>query len=174
MVHLLSYFSYALRDIILANFEYAVQSIIQISSLETSQSIPYSCVSAYVQIPPHRHEHGFDWRLSLDIVWDEYIPDSLKSMTRHKRGKGTRRRVQPNIQMPGNWQAFLRINENKMELFKFLAEQSVSFQCQDKQVISTSGKQVLLNFNRDDVSQLFPCTTKRSTQGYYSLQQILQ
>jgi hypothetical protein len=58
----------------------------------------------------------------LDIVWDEYIHDSLKSMTRSKRGKGVRRRVEPQNRIPGNWSAFLRIDENKAELFRFLAE----------------------------------------------------
>ncbi|KAJ8034247.1 hypothetical protein HOLleu_21004 [Holothuria leucospilota] len=51
---------------------------------------------------------------SVDIVWDKYIPNSLKSMTRQKRGKGTRRRVQPETKIPGDWKAFLRIDENKV------------------------------------------------------------
>ena len=29
----------------------------------------------------------------LDVVWDAYIPDSLKESTRDKRGKGVRRKV---------------------------------------------------------------------------------
>ena len=94
----------------------------------------------------------------VDIVWAEYIPDSLKAMTRQKRGKGTRRCVHPNTHIPGNLDAFLRISENKIELFKCLAEQSVSIQYEGKQVISTAGKLVLLNSDRDDVSRLSPCT----------------
>ncbi len=31
----------------------------------------------------------------LDVVWDEYSPESLKAETRSKRGKGVRRRVEP-------------------------------------------------------------------------------
>ncbi|KAJ8372691.1 hypothetical protein AAFF_G00280200 [Aldrovandia affinis] len=50
----------------------------------------------------------------VDIVWDEYFPDSLKAHTRKRRGKGTRRRVEPSSSIPGNWQAFLRIDENKV------------------------------------------------------------
>ena len=53
----------------------------------------------------------------LDIVWDRYIADSLKSETRSKRGKGIRRRVEPRSAVPGNWQKFLRIDDNKTELF---------------------------------------------------------
>jgi len=29
----------------------------------------------------------------LDVVWDSYIPGSLKESTREKRGKGVRRKV---------------------------------------------------------------------------------
>jgi hypothetical protein len=39
----------------------------------------------------------------LDIIWDEYVPDSLQSMTRSERGKGIRRRVKSDTRLPGNW-----------------------------------------------------------------------
>ena len=45
----------------------------------------------------------------VDIVWDEYSENSLKSTARRKRGKGVRRRVQPNTKVPGNWQSFLSL-----------------------------------------------------------------
>ncbi len=93
----------------------------------------------------------------VDIVWGEYIPDSPKATRRKKRGKGTRRRVQPNTKIPGNWQAFLRIDENKVELFAFLAQQSIKFHAEGK-VISTFGKLVLLNSQAEDISRLSPCT----------------
>jgi hypothetical protein len=50
-----------------------------------------------------------------------YIPESLKADARSKRGKGVRRHVDPSSLIPGNWQAFLRIDDNKTELFSFLA-----------------------------------------------------
>jgi len=92
----------------------------------------------------------------VDIVWDEYIPNSLKAMTRKKRGTGTRRRVQPNSKIPGNWEGFLKVSENKKELFAFLAQQSVTIQT-EKKVISTFGKSILLNSPREDISRLSPC-----------------
>ena len=39
----------------------------------------------------------------LDLVWDEYIPNSLKASTRQKRGTGARRRVLPSAMVPQNW-----------------------------------------------------------------------
>jgi len=96
----------------------------------------------------------------LDIVWDEYIHDSLKSMTRSKRGKGVRRRVEPNNRIPGNWNAFLRVDENKAELFRFLAELSIGLQVGGKQVISTRGQGVVCNSDMSDIDilNLSPCS----------------
>ena len=61
----------------------------------------------------------------VDIIWDVYIPDSLKSTARENRGKGVRRRVAAATSIPGNWQEFLRVDENKTELFNFLAHEVV-------------------------------------------------
>ena len=92
----------------------------------------------------------------LDVVWDEYIADSLKAETRTRRGKGIRRRVEPSNTIPGNWQEFLRINDNKIELFSFLATSAATI-ATDKQVISTCHTGVLCTQSRD-VSGLAPCT----------------
>ena len=58
----------------------------------------------------------------VDLVWDEYIPNSLKACTREKRGTGARRRVLPSVTVPRNWQDFLRSDDNKKELLSFLSE----------------------------------------------------
>ena len=93
----------------------------------------------------------------VDIVWDEYHKESLKAETRGKRGKGVRRRVEPSTAIPGNWKEFLRIDENKVELFSFLASSVVASIDSSKQIISTHRNEVLCNQSRD-VSRLAPCT----------------
>lgn len=92
----------------------------------------------------------------VDIDWDEYCPESLKTDTRKKRGKGIRRRVEPSSSIPGNWQAFLRIDENKVELFAFLATRIATTET-EKQIISTHHKDVLCTQPRD-VAGLAPCS----------------
>ena len=72
-------------------------------------------------------------------MWDDYRPDSLKAQTREMRGKGIRRRVEPNNAVPKNWADFPRINENKTELFAFLSREIVTIST-DKQVICTLDK----------------------------------
>ena len=75
----------------------------------------------------------------VDIVWDEYVGNSLKATTRSDRRAGVRRRVAANNQLPRNWKEFLRVDENKRERFKFLAESTSSLEVENK-VISTYGK----------------------------------
>ena len=65
---------------------------------------------------------------------DEYIPNSLKTSTRQKRGTGARRRVPP------NWQEFLGLDNNKKELFLFLSEQVVKIAIEGRQIIVTKEK----------------------------------
>ena len=61
----------------------------------------------------------------LDLVWDEYIPNSLKASTRQKRDTGARRRVLPSAMVAQNWQEFLCLDNNKKELLLFFSEQAV-------------------------------------------------
>ena len=92
-----------------------------------------------------------------DVVWDEYHPESLKAETRSKRGKGVRRGVAPSTAIPGKWKEFLRIDENKVELFSFLATTVVASIDSSKQIISTYHTELLCNQSRD-VSGLAPYT----------------
>lgn len=57
----------------------------------------------------------------VDLVWDVYQDDSLKKSLREKRGAGQRRKVVDSTRIPRDWKGFLRVDENKEELFKLLA-----------------------------------------------------
>ena len=94
----------------------------------------------------------------VDVIWDVYQPDSLKKAIREKRGTGTRRRVTPSSRIPGNWKSFLRVDENKTELFAFLGEQVERTRVDDKELYSTCGQFVLSSRPREDTSDIAPCT----------------
>ena len=82
----------------------------------------------------------------LDVVWDVYKTNSLKKTTSEKRGIGNRRKVQPSVFLPTSWEKFLRVNENKTELYHYIAEviQSTLFQnAENKQIVTTNGDKVL-------------------------------
>ncbi|XP_078492496.1 uncharacterized protein LOC144748319 [Ciona intestinalis] len=97
----------------------------------------------------------------VDVVWDVYIANSLKASTRNKRGKGVRRRVQPNSRIPGCWGAFLRLNENKTELFKYLAEETNKIFTCDKQIISTYAQNVLCRLPQE-TDEICPCSQEEA------------
>lgn len=92
----------------------------------------------------------------LDLIWDRYLEDSLKGHTRQKRGKGIRRQVSGKTKTPSNWQEFLRIDNNKTELFQYLAEK-VTEAIKEKLVISTVDTSVICNHGGEDVSFLSDC-----------------
>ena len=94
----------------------------------------------------------------IDILWDVYRKDSLKSATREKRGSGTRRKVFPSTRIPSNWQSFLRVDDNKTELFSLVAQQAVTLPIEDgKELYSTCGDRVLTSANRSDLRSLEAC-----------------
>ena len=80
------------------------------------------------------------------------MPESLKADARSKRGKGVRRRVESSSAVPGNWQAFLRIDENKTGFVLVLSKEGGRWQA-----LTTLQVDVLCT-NRRDVSSLAPCT----------------
>jgi hypothetical protein len=97
----------------------------------------------------------------IDIVWDRYIPGSLKKQTRDRRGQKEdhmRERVLDQSPIPENWNTFLRDERNKTELFEFLAHRIEELDTGSKIAISTKDQQVVCNSGCDmDLSDLQPC-----------------
>ena len=60
----------------------------------------------------------------------------MRQGLRERRGQGVCRRVMSGSTIPGNWQTFLRTDENKTELFAF-AEQMVTLELQGKEIQTT-------------------------------------
>ena len=96
----------------------------------------------------------------LNIVWDQYLIESLKAEARSKRGQGVRRRVEPSSVIPRNWQAFLGIDDNITELFSFLANYVKALEL-DKPILSTHNTAVLCNQHRD-IADIALCTHEKA------------
>ena len=93
----------------------------------------------------------------MDIVWDIYLPNSLKSATREKQGAGKRRRVEGSTQIPVKWGPFLRNDQNKSELFQFLSDFiHKNFRPAGRTVVATVDDHVLSFPNRNN-EFLQPC-----------------
>lgn len=95
----------------------------------------------------------------LDLVWDSYQPLSLKATTRAKRGTGVRVHVGSQVPVPSNWQEFLRDDQNKSELFKFLSECTIAIPLpESKCLLATSGQSVLFSGSHHDFESLQSCS----------------
>ena len=62
----------------------------------------------------------------VHLVWDVFVADSLKQCTREKRGSGQRRKVFPSTRIPTDLKGFLRVDQNKDELFKLLGNKATT------------------------------------------------
>ena len=99
----------------------------------------------------------------VDVVWDVYLPDSLKGTTTQKRGKGVRRRVSPSTMIPKSWKDFLRVDDNKTELFKFLAQHVTCLAVDEGKVLyATSAQNVLSSTCQAELSNLTPCSQEEA------------
>ena len=82
----------------------------------------------------------------VNVIWDRYLPDSLKATTRHRRGAGIRQRMPQdgNGKIQRNWNSHLQNAINKVELFHYLSvsiAQTVFYE--GKIVLSTLDENVL-------------------------------
>ena len=68
--------------------------------------------------------------MRTDIDFDVYWTSSQKAETKSKRDNGDQCQVVEKIKLPPNWKSFLRDNNNKSELFGFLADKIVTL-CPD-------------------------------------------
>ena len=57
------------------------------------------------------------------VVWDRYLPGSIKDSTRKRRGSGIRVKVGSQVRITSHWKAFLCDSKNKEELFDFLCDE---------------------------------------------------
>ena len=87
------------------------------------------------------------------MVWNVYLSESLKGITRQKRGKGVRRRVSPSTTIPKSWKDFFRVDDNKTELFKFLAQHVTCLTVDEGKVLyATSAQNVQARHARQNLA----------------------
>ena len=96
------------------------------------------------------------------------IPNSSKNATREKRRKGVHRRVLSTTVIPRDWKGFLRVDENKTELFSFLSHEVT---CQPttvgKVIYATDGRDVLSSHAEADGANMMPCTHEEADTRFH-------
>ena len=60
------------------------------------------------------------------MVFDFYLPDSLKKEVRQSRGTGKAVMVELSTKRPGDWQSFLSVDSNKLALFELIVRYLVA------------------------------------------------
>ena len=85
----------------------------------------------------------------VDVVWDVYRGDSLKSTASKRRGTGPQRRVASSSKLPKNWRSLLHVSDNKTELFVFLVRELQAIDIEGKEVYTTYGEVVLSSQPRE-------------------------
>jgi hypothetical protein len=97
------------------------------------------------------------------VIFDVYYRNSLKYLTREKRGFGTRMHVTANTKIPSNWQEFLRVDENKTELFHFLADSILSdAELEGKIAVMTYDDGVRVCCGDTDTTDVEPCSPEEA------------
>ena len=91
-----------------------------------------------------------------DIVFDIYKDHSFKSTARERREFGRRVIVSSKTPIPKNWQSFLRVNENKAELFELISDYVTCIDC-DKIIVATKNEKAVTNDISTDLRDVSPC-----------------
>ena len=99
----------------------------------------------------------------VDIIFDRYLPKSLKQSTREKRkntGIVVRQKVLPSSPIRGNWNSFLLVEKNKEELFHYLAKCVQSCETRGKVLVSTYDESIVTaaNITMSYMEDLQPCS----------------
>ena len=114
----------------------------------------YSSEVFHSQIKKHRQNYSAE---RIDVVFDTYKHESLRAATRSKRGKGARRKVQHDTVVPNNWRAFLRLGENKSELFRYLSNQMATAGLIDQALICAFDDTCFPNNPDIDLTSMVRC-----------------
>ena len=93
----------------------------------------------------------------VDLVWDSYINQSLKSAARNKREQGIRRRVLGSSKIPSNWMNFLCVDQNKVQLFAFLTAAAMEIAIAPNIIVATDATEVRSIQPGFDFSSISPC-----------------
>ena len=99
----------------------------------------------------------------VDIIFDRYLPKSLKSETRLQRGKGVRISAKEDTPFWKNWNEFLRDDTNKTELFQLLAKTIPTNRANDNMIVATYNENVLVNRSQEiNVEFVSPCNQEEA------------
>ena len=106
----------------------------------------------------------------VDLVFDQYTPNSIKGSTRMKRKggkkKGIRKEVESRDQRIGNWDKFITTEENKRSLTNFVStEISESYERHPR-------RELVVGHLLEKIFRAYPLVKKKQTRGLSSMPEM--
>ncbi|XP_065670919.1 uncharacterized protein LOC136089121 [Hydra vulgaris] len=98
----------------------------------------------------------------LDIVFDRYVPKSLKSETREDRGSGQRINVTMGTLIPKKFDKFLSVDFNKTQLFGLISRFVLTQSVVGKVIVCTIEETACASQQDLDVSSISPCSAEEA------------
>ena len=93
----------------------------------------------------------------VDVVFDTYLSDSIKSETRENRGFGMCVIVKDATPIPRKFSDFMRNDENKTDLFRMISERiTIKNTANTSSTIISTDLQNVLSNNGEDISDMQP------------------
>ena len=109
----------------------------------------------------------------VDVVFDVYRRFTLKGEARVRRGQGMRRRGTCTSKTPTNGRSFLRDDDNKTELFKFLTDKICQTQT-TRTILVTKEGCVTCNANQKSLEAVSHVYTNKQIHEYLCMPAMLQ
>ena len=121
----------------------------------------------YPQIRKQMNEYSAQ---RVDIVFEKHKDQSLKASTRVKRGKGIRRKVLDKSVASTNWRSFLRLDQNKTELFRYLSTTIIQHGDKgDVIMICAYDDTCISGSNELHLSNLTPCNHEEADTEFFCM-----
>ena len=122
--------------------------------LPTTDACTFNEYARKIFIPSVERQHTDANR--IDIVWDTFLADSLKTSSRKKRGKGVKRKVADQKKVPKKWNDFLYVSETRQELFSFLTNKVKEHEFPEEHIVVITDAQSVSVVGTESSEFAFP------------------
>lgn len=100
----------------------------------------------------------------IDLVWDQYLINSVKNAVREERGHGIRRQVTGATRLPPKWLDLKKKTLNKIDLFNFLAKSFIAVEG-EMAYVTNIGDTIHSSANVNSSLSGLKCSNKEEADG---------
>ena len=89
----------------------------------------------------------------IDVVWDVYRDDSIKTGVREKRGDSARKKITGTASIPHPWQNFLCNSKNKEALFSFISTKLADTHLPEGKTMYVTKQETVFSIGTDEIME---------------------